>query len=597
MRANGGNVNTKRMEESESTLSEEVIQFEVYIAGGSVSSKDFLRNFRERCEKHLSGRYHIEVIDVLTNPGVAERERVLATPTLVKKHPAPMTRIVGQPSDWESFMEGIRNESLEPRATIDTTAANAEEDEFNKMVEDLKDGIIVLNHEGVIRYANPAAESLMGRTSQDLIGLHFGSPIPGDEKIELALVVGKSPIPIAELNITETVWRGEKAFVTTIRDISSHKDQTNKARDAVGRRDRFFATLAHELRNPLSAIGNVARIMAHRAEGDEESLQLSDVLSRQCNQMSRLLDDVSQLSRIVQGKFEIRKRAVDLERILDTVIETAQPVMEQRHHEFIYERPENPVVLYVDQSRIQQAVANLLTNAAKYTPKNGKIRLWTKTTNEEVSIGVTDNGTGIPAKEMELIFELFHQSQHNQEHVNSGLGIGLSMVKNMVELHDGHLTVESAGVNRGSEFVIKLPTTERKAARKAKIARRSHQLSIVVVEDNTDVRDMLRALLELEGHEVFQAADGPEGIEVIKRRKPDVALIDLGLPGCSGHDVAAAIQELPDFENTFLVALTGFGRESDSRDSKASGFHEYLVKPVDFNNLVRLMNRFMKKRQ
>jgi two-component system CheB/CheR fusion protein len=408
-----------------------------------------------------------------------------------------------------------------------------------------------------------------------------------DERLGGTFLVSVSPIRAPSGTVLGSVH--------VARDITEQKRAESQAVEAVRQRDQFLAMLSHELRNPLGAILNAACVVKRLPAQQGPFANALAVIERQAQQMSSLLDDLLDVSRVMQGKISLAQEEVDL---VDTVREAVAAVrgqLEARNQKLVLELPNQPLYLCGDPTRLQQVQVNLLMNAVKFTPPGGQItlRLWREM--DEAVLRVRDDGQGIPGDMLESIFELFVQADTTLHREQGGLGIGLTLVRMLVEMHGGRVTAASAGPGRGSEFLIHLPlqaaapkrpvpVTE--PATPAKVIRR-----VLIVEDNADVRSMLHTLLELEGHDVQEAADGAQGLETLAREPFDVALIDIGLPGLDGYELARRARSSSGPHCPRLVALTGYGRASDRAAVKAAGFDEHLVKPCDPDDLFRILAR------
>lgn len=365
------------------------------------------------------------------------------------------------------------------------------------------------------------------------------------------------------------------------KDIEKQKDAERQACEAIARRDEFLAMLSHELRNPLGAVLNAAELLERTDGSGEQVRSASKIVLRQARQMARLLDDLLDVSRITQGKIEIRKEAVELTSLIEEVLQAVKPVVDARAHELILETGSEPLWVEGDASRLLQIQENLLINAAKYTPPGGRICLSIQRDGDEAVIAVEDNGQGIPPDMLNLIFELFVQGPKSLARQEGGMGIGLSLVRLLVELHGGKVTVHSAGKDKGSRFTVRLPLTKRRPVQSISIpARELPGLRILLVEDNDDSRTMLEQLLRLDGCQISTASNGIEGYQAIVRESPDVVLLDIGLPEMDGYEVARRVRsELLD-RQIQLIALTGYGRVEDHAAIMAAGFDEHLIKPI-----------------
>jgi CheY-like chemotaxis protein/two-component sensor histidine kinase len=338
---------------------------------------------------------------------------------------------------------------------------------------------------------------------------------------------------------------------------------------------------------------NAVKLMRQQAGCEGAAARVVAAADRQITHMTRLLDDLLDVSRIRNGKVELKRRHLDLREVVRDAVQACEAVVAERGHRLEVRLPGEALPVEADAVRLTQVVANLLHNAAKYTDRGGHLAVEARREGEELSVTVSDDGIGIEAAMLPRVFELFVQVEQGADRARGGLGLGLTLVKSLVERHGGRVSARSDGPGRGSAFEVRLPAAHPPAAAATPtpppaLTRPARSLDIVLVEDNADIRESLRALLELSGHAVREAEDGPRGIEVVRARPPDVALVDIGLPGVDGYEVARSLRGgLP--AGTRLVAMTGYGRPEDKRQALAAGFHAHLVKPVDFDVLQHLL--------
>jgi PAS domain S-box-containing protein len=376
-------------------------------------------------------------------------------------------------------------------------------------------------------------------------------------------------------------------------DITALKEAEQQLREADRRKDEFLATLAHELRNPLAPITNAAHFLKAIVAEPKAAWGLG-VIERQVQNMARLLDDLLDVSRISRNKLVLRRQQVELAHVLQQAIETSRPLVDMGGHELAVHLPPDPVLLDADPLRLAQVFSNLLTNAAKYTPGGGHIELDAQCNGDEARIRVRDDGIGIAADMMPRLFEIFSQAAPALERSQGGLGIGLSLVRGLVELHGGHIEAHSEGAGRGSEFVVTMPVLARappvplhrdgKAA--ALPARRAR---VLVADDNHDGADSLTVALQGLGHEVCTAYDGEQALALAASTRPEVMLVDIGMPRMNGYEVCRAVRREPWGREVLLVALTGWGQDEDRRRAAEAGFDRHLVKPVDLPVLSELL--------
>ncbi|MGA0610203.1 ATP-binding protein [Caldimonas sp. KR1-144] len=401
--------------------------------------------------------------------------------------------------------------------------------------------------------------------------------------------------------------RGELVgFVKVMRDQTQWKqlqERLQQAVEALAEADRqrtaFIAMLGHELRNPLAPLRNAVHLLPQVA-GDPQQLQgLAEMMERQVAQMGRLIDDLLDVSRVTQGKIELRREAVELNAIVRNAVDVALAQCKPLRHQLTVTPSLQPVYLNADAARLTQVVVNLLSNACKFTPPGG--RIWVSAGREigEAVLRVHDTGIGLEAHERGRIFEMFTQVDSSVERRQGGLGIGLALVRRVIELHGGSVHVESAGRGQGSEFIVRLPITRRDGPPPAAApAAPVHTVRrrVLVVDDNEDAARSLAAVLQLKGHEAMLAHDGATAVRLALDERPDAVVLDIGLPVMSGLEVARRIRREQGAHAPFLIALTGWGQEEDRSRSAQAGFDAHLVKPVDPQALERLLGSLDQER-
>lgn len=392
-------------------------------------------------------------------------------------------------------------------------------------------------------------------------------------------------------------------IIAVILDISKHLQAKEKLRllaaelsEADRSKDLFLATLAHELRNPLAPLSNGLQVMK-RSLNDSAALEkVRAMMDRQLNQLVRLVDDLLDVSRITQGKLDLRKERIDLRAVVDAAVETCRPVIEQAGHELAVVIPDDPIFVDGDATRLAQVMSNLLNNSTKYTHRGGSIRLMVSHYRGMVEVSVKDNGVGIPPAMLTKVFGMFTQVDRTLERTTGGLGIGLSLVKGLLEMHNGTIEAKSDGDGMGSEFVFLLPVMDDAGASSDSKNGQTNEFvptdlrRILVVDDNVDAADSLGQLLAMLGNEVRTAHDGEAGIAVAEQFRPDVMLMDIGMPKLNGYEAARRIRQQTWGQDMLLVALTGWGQEDERKKSADAGFDHHLVKPVKLDDLTQLMS-------
>jgi signal transduction histidine kinase len=355
-------------------------------------------------------------------------------------------------------------------------------------------------------------------------------------------------------------------------------------RDSDRRKDEFLATLAHELRNPLAPIRQAVNISQNPAATEAQKTWSHEVITRQVQHMSLLLDDLLDISRITRGTLELRRKRTQLANVIDSAVETARPAIDAKRHSLTVHLPQVPVFLDVDPLRLSQVLSNLLTNAAKYTDPDGHVRVVAEMVGGEVLMRVIDDGIGIAPEALPEIFTMFSQVRSVQDRSDGGLGIGLALSRGLIELHGGCIEAHSAGLGQGSEFVVKLPLATHAqpvpSAPNEPAELPGRRRRVLVADDNIDAGESLAMLLRLDGHEVELASNGAQAVELFDRMKPEVAILDIGMPGLNGYEVAQRIRQKARTGVT-LIAVTGWGQEADKARAAASGFDHHFTKPVE----------------
>jgi len=393
-------------------------------------------------------------------------------------------------------------------------------------------------------------------------------------------------------------WVGINIDVTERKQMEeSLRRQTKALQEADRRKDEFLATLAHELRNPLAPISNAIQILSLRGDDSEVVAQTREVMERQVHQMTRLVDDLMEVSRIGRGKINLEKTPVDLADVVATAVETSRPVVESHRHTLTVSLPERPARVEADSARLAQVLSNLLNNAAKYTEDGGSIDLIVEQTQGEAVIRVRDNGIGIAPERLPSIFDMFEQIEGAADRSQGGLGIGLTLARRLVEMQGGKIEAHSAGLGKGSEFLTRLPALAEPAAEPAPeppeglpAPPSTAGRRVLVVDDNVDSAESLAVLLRLYGHEVRLAHDGEAALEEAQSFRPDVIFLDLILPKMDGYEVARRLRLEPGRSGLTLVAMTGYGHEEERRRTREAGFQAHLVKPVNFDMLRDLLS-------
>lgn len=488
-------------------------------------------------------------------------------------------------------------------------ALRQSEERFRLLVEGVQDyAIFMLDTTGHVASWNIGAERLKGYSRPEILGKHFSIFYPPDAlaaekpawELKKALEFGRvedegwrirkdgtrfwANVVITAIYDEEGVLQG---FAKVTRDMTERR-KIELLQETDRQKNEFLALLAHELRNPLAPIRNALHILGLSGADPVRTERARVMAERQVHHMARLLDDLVDLARINQGRFDVRKAVLDVNSVVEHAVAAAHPECEEREQYLSVSYPEHPVWVYGDRTRLEQAVGNLLNNASKYTNRGGRIWVGMAVTDREVKIRVQDSGIGIEPMMIPLIFNLFVQGERRLDRSIGGLGIGLTLVRQLVELHDGHVDAFSAGIGKGSEFLIRLPLVSKEhlatpqppssaAARPAG----STNVRVLIVDDNVDSADCLAMVVQLQGYACQAAYDGPTALTLAADFKPHIVLLDLGLPGMDGYEVAREFWKRPETKDARLIAMTGWGQQEDRRKSKEAGFTMHLVKPAD----------------
>jgi signal transduction histidine kinase/DNA-binding response OmpR family regulator len=429
------------------------------------------------------------------------------------------------------------------------------------------------------------AAPVISRTGDVIGGLFFGHSQPArfSERHERMLVgvAAQGAIAIDNARLYERV----NELLERERDARAVAETASRAKD------EFMAILGHELRNPLAPILTALQLMELRADPQSRERQ---VIQRQVDHLVRLVDDLLDVSRITRGKLELSKHRTELAPIVTQAIEMASPLIEQKQHRLHVDVPRTGLEIDADPARMAQVLSNLLTNAAKYTPANGDVAISAAREGGEIVVRVVDTGIGIAAETLARIFEPFVQASQALDRSRGGLGLGLAIVKNLVDMHGGQVSAASAGLNRGSEFVVRLPAVGVVAATNGhgespEHPPRANAHTVLVVDDNVDAAQMVVESLHMLGHEALATYDGPSALGVAPSMRPDIALLDIGLPVMDGYELARRLRDMPELEGVKLIAVTGYGQESDRQRSLAAGFDEHLVKPLRLEKLEEIL--------
>ncbi|HXU43343.1 MAG TPA: ATP-binding protein [Burkholderiales bacterium] len=471
-------------------------------------------------------------------------------------------------------------------------------------LEGLMEGFVAYDQNWRMSYINDAGERLLGRRRADIVGKTWHEAFPhavGNPVDEMyqRVMRRREPERMEFFYAHYQRWMEIAAapvrsggVAVYFRDISDHIKALEALRDADRRKDEFLAMLGHELRNPLAPIRNGVQLL--RLGVPDLRGQTLDMIDRQAGQLVRLVDDLLDVSRIASGKMTLQKAAVELSTVLASAVETCRPVIEAARHALVIDLPPESMLVHADFVRLAQVISNLLNNAARYTASGGRIELRMRRDAREAAISVSDNGIGIAPEILPRVFDMFMQGGRDPRGAQSGLGIGLALAKNLVDLHGGTIEARSGGIDRGSQFIVRLPVLAAQRVEPGRSTPRPGLRSraprrVLVVDDNIDAAQALGLLLEQMGHDVQVAHDGLAALEAARGNCPEIVLLDITMPGVDGLGVVRRLRQDARFQKVPFVAVTGRGGEEDRRLSREAGFDEHLVKPVALESLQRVL--------
>jgi len=481
---------------------------------------------------------------------------------------------------------------------------------YRALVERMHEGAATLTVRGGIIYANRSFATLVDTPLEQVIGSKIDQYFDQADRPAVNALVGEGsgvlrtclrtlnrPPRDVLMSVSQVTINDTEHLTLIVTDISTLTKVQRESRS----KDEFLATLAHELRNPLAPIRTGLQLL-RLSPTHEGADRMHEMMDRQLTQLVRLIDDLLDVSRVSRGKIELKKELIDVKRVIALAIETSAPVIEAGHHQLTVEMPPEALPVEADSTRLVQVFSNLLNNAAKYTPDGGRLKVTARRDRSEVTVRVTDNGVGIAKEMLSEVFEMFSQVRWDLDRAQGGLGIGLTLVRRLTEMHGGRVSADSPGLGAGSTFTVRLPVAPDKATpapdestgNAGVIPPSAERLRVLVVDDNVDAAATLAMLIALRGHDARLAHDGPGALETLETFHPHIVFLDIGLPGMNGYEVAARVrsaeQEI-DSPRTVLVALTGWGSNDDKVRSRESGFDFHLTKPVDGREVETLLAR------
>jgi PAS domain S-box-containing protein len=546
-------------------------------------------------------------------PVLAQRLEMLALHANGARVPVELTLVRLATQEPLSYTAYIRDLSEQKRALA---AVRESEERYRDLVENASDIIYTHDLSGRLTSWNSAGERITGYKLDETLGMNIAELVVPDHLERARSMIARKIVEggrtAYELDILTKDGRRRTVEISSrlarqpgkaphvqgmARDVTERKLALQALKEADRKKDEFLAMLAHELRNPLAPIRNALEILAMADDNPVAVKEMREMMERQVQQLVRLVDDLFDVSRITRGTFELRQERIDLAAVVATALETSRPLIEARKHRLVVDVPSEPLFVHGDITRLAQVVSNLLNNSARYTSEGGEIRLVVERRDDQAVIRVHDSGIGIPSDMLAHVFDMFTQLSGSTQNSQGGLGIGLTLVRNLVEMHGGVVVAHSEGAGKGSEFVVQLPLLESQPAAphsngstEVVTPGTSASHRVLVVDDNIDAAESLGRMLRLMGNQVRTAHDGPSALEAAAAFIPDLVLLDIGLPGMDGHEVARRLRLLSGLQNAVLVAQTGWGQDEDRKRSREAGFNHHLVKPVSVAALQEVLS-------
>lgn len=564
----------------------------------------------DSAEFSVEQAYALGAVDFLTKPLV---------PAVIK---AKVQVFLELYRSREELRHAERDQARREEAEATAQRLRASEERYRTLFESIDEGFCLIEvlfdaagHAFDYRFleANPAFAhhtgftDAVGRTMKELVPDHdthwfetYGRVARTGEPVRM-VEEAKAMRRWFDVSANRVGGDGSRVVAVLFTDVTERKHADEGLRrlavelaESDRRKTEFLATLAHELRNPLAPVRNGLHVMKLAASNPLAVEKTREMMERQVTHMVRLIDDLLDIARVTTGKVDLKRERVDLRDVVANAVETSQPLIEGSHHQLTVDLPAEPLPLHVDPTRMAQVLSNLLNNAAKYTPASGRIALAARREGGEVVVSVTDSGIGIPQGALSEVFQMFTQVGRNMDRSQGGLGIGLSLVRGLVELHGGAVTAASEGTGKGSTFCVRLPLLDDDASPQAGAdvpdeAQEPRGFRVLVVDDNTDAAESLAMILQMSGHLARVAHDGEQAVKVARAFKPQVVFLDIGMPGKNGYEVAREMRQLPAVRDAVLVALTGWGAEDDRTRSREAGFDHHLTKPADFTAVEELL--------
>ncbi len=533
--------------------------------------------------------------------------------------PAELVELRSRLAEAEETLRAIRHGEVDALLIVDGAGERvytlrSADAPYRTLVEQMQEGAVTLSMKGDIIYSNRSFADLVGEPLEHVIGSSIDRFVEEADQASLKtlIVYGAGALRIrlrtntdhpidAHVSVSHTTVEDTEHRTLIVTDMSTLAKVQKESQS----KDEFLAILAHELRNPLAPIRTGLQVL-RMSPAKEVAERVREMMDRQLSQMVRLIDDLLDMSRVSRGKIDLKKELIDLKTVIALAVETSLPLVEAGRHELAIRVPQEPLLIEADPTRLAQVFSNLLNNAAKYTPDGGRLEVTAIREQDYIQVSVRDNGVGIPTDMLPEVFEMFSQVGRNLNRAQGGLGIGLTLVRRLSEMHGGSVRAESLGMGTGSTFIVRIPLARIQTGVVTRadllptiVNEPTHQrMRVLVVDDNLDGAHMLSILVGMHGHDTELAFTGPDALQKLAAFEPHLAFLDIGLPELDGYEIARRVraeEKLQDRKPIVLVSLTGWGSDEDKKRSREAGFDLHLTKPVDAKTVEALLVRIASK--
>lgn len=502
---------------------------------------------------------------------------------------------------------------------LQSICAAQSEQQLQKLITENPDGILVVNQQGIVRFVNPAALQILGKKSVELINQPFGFPVVNGDFLEVDIPFSSTGMLVAQMRVSRIQWQGAKAFVVSLRDITQLKQAEEdiarlleEAQSASRAKDEFLAILSHELRTPLNPIVGWSQLLVKGNLTESQIKKGVEIIQRNAVLQAQLIGDILDISRIIQGKLKLKPSSLNLINIINNALETISLAAQAKSIQINTDLDPEVALVQGDPTRLQQVIWNLLSNAVKFTPIGGRVEVRlasvdtavqqennpeTKLSFPYAQIQISDTGKGIAPEFLPYVFDYFRQAESTKSRTEGGLGLGLAIVRRLVELHGGEVTVSSSGLGSGATFTITLPILDRQnqtaAENRDRHSANFDGVKILVVDDNDSSRELLVLILETEGAETKSVASATEALRVIEQFSPQILVSDIGMADMDGYELIQRIKALPSMANISAIAISGYASEPDRQKSLAAGFDLHLNKPIDVDAFIQTVTQLV----